>query len=132
MTKMKKLLIGFGIAVFLLFAAGMLFSFSVRRYMDRNTWATVSVTGEIHSDTDEAFAEEHEYLKGGSILFEDVILRVEKITHAGTVTFSVKQGTLCSEAGETVTTGVIERDVQSHYRLNNGSVTLTVTNNRYR
>ena len=103
---------------------------SINHYFDQNTRATILVSGEIHSDTADAFVEEHEYLKGDRITFGTVILEVTQIEHDGTVSFSVKQGRLYDEAGNEIRTGILSRGEKVRYRIENGQVFLSVTGNR--
>ncbi len=132
MSKRKKKGI-IGLILILLFA-GMASCavVSINHYFDRNTWATILVSGEIHSDTADAFVDEHEYLKGDRITFGTVILEVTQIEHDGTVSFSVKQGRLYDEKGNEIHTGTLSREGKVYYRIENGQVSLSVTANRYR
>lgn len=104
---------------------------SIDHYIDTHTWATVYITGEINSDTSDAFAEEHEYLKGDKISFAGITLKITDITHDGTVTFSVEQGNLYNKSGEAVNSGVITKNELEHYKIDKGTVYLRVIRNRY-
>lgn len=131
-TKNNKLIfIIIGMILILVSSAIYIVVYEINYYVDTHTWATVSISGELSSDTSDAFSEEHEYLKGDKIVFGNVILYITDITHDGTVTFSVEQGELCNEAGETVKTAQIKKGVTSGYKLKNGAVSLTVSSNRY-
>lgn len=105
---------------------------SVNHYFDQNTWATILVSGEIHSDTADAFVYEQEYLKGDRIALETVILEVTHIEHDGTVSFSVKQGNLYDEKGNEIHTGTLSKGEKMRYQIKDGQVFLSVTGNRYR
>ena len=65
---------------------------SIKKYHDKYTWAKISVTGEIYSDTSSSFSNEYECLKGDTISIDDVTLIITNITTDGTVTFSVQKG----------------------------------------
>lgn len=129
--KRRKSVIAAAIIFALLTALAVLLVTELNRYTDTHTWATVSVAGELHADTDEIFAKEQEYLKGDTIAFGNVILKITDITHDGTVTFSVRQGELFDETGAAVHTGSIVRDTVLRCQTENGTVSLTVTDNRY-
>lgn len=132
MSKRKKKGI-IGLILILLFAGMVICAVvSINHYFDQNTWATILVSGEIHSDTADAFVDEHEYLKGDRITFGTVILEVTQIEHDGTVSFSVKQGRLYDEKGNEIHTGTLSREEKVYYRIENGQVSLSVTANRYR
>ena len=104
---------------------------SINKYTDTHTWATIRITGEINSDTADSFDEEHEYLKGDNITIGNNILVITDISTDGTVKFSVKQGHLYNESGKTVDSDTIIKKTKSNYKLDNGYVSLTVTDNRY-
>ena len=104
---------------------------SINKYVDTHTWATIRITGELNSDTADSFDEEHEYLKGDAITIGNVILDITDISTNGTVDFSVKQGHLYNEAGKTIDSDNIIKKTKSNYKLDNGYVSLTVTDNRY-
>ena len=104
---------------------------SVNKYIDTHTWATISITGTINSDTSGSFNYEHEYLKGDIIKIGNVILNITDISHDGTVSFSVQQGELYNEEGETIDADTIFKDAKSNYKLHNGFLSLNVTSNRY-
>lgn len=129
--KTKKIITAIIAAVLVLALLTTLFIVSINHYFDTHTWATIYISGEINSDTFDAFAEEHEYLKGDNIEFGNVILVITDITHDGTVTFSVQQGNLYNEAGEVVNTDIIVKGVKANYKLNDGTVYLIVNSNRY-
>ena len=129
--KRKKLFIAVGCIFALLIALIAVFVAEVNRYADTHTWATVAVSGEMHADTDEAFVESHEYLKGDTIAFGNVTLEVTNITTDGTVTFSVQRGELYNETGEAIQTGSIGKEEPARYKIAQGTVSLTVTDNRY-
>lgn len=104
---------------------------SIDHYIDTHTWATVYITGEINSDTSDAFAEEHEYLKGDKISFAGITLKITDITHDGTVTFSVERGDLYNDYVEAVDSDIITKDENKHYKIDNGTVYIRVIGNRY-
>lgn len=131
-SKKKKIIITVVIAVLVLVLAAVLLAvIEINKYIDTHTWATVSISGEIHSDTADAFSEQHEYLKGDSISFGNVTLDITDITHDGEVTFSVEQGNLYNNTGEAVTKDTLTKGEMSSYKLDSGTVSLTVTANRY-
>lgn len=131
-TGNKKLIfITVGVILILVLSALLGVSYEIDHYIDTHTWATVRVSGEIDSDTSDAFSEEHEYLKGDRISFGNVILDITDITHDGTVIFSVEQGELFNKAGETISSDELKKGVTSEYKLNNGTVYFMVTSNRY-
>ena len=104
---------------------------SIKRYHDKYTWAKISVTGKIYSDTSSSFSNEYECLKGDTIPIDDVTLIITNITTDGTVTFSVQKGDLYDESGKKIDDDTIFLNAKSNYKLNNGVVSLTVTNNWY-
>ena len=104
---------------------------SLKQYHDTHTWAVISVTGEIDSDTAETFSFEQEYQKDDTIKFENVTLKITHVQMDGTVTFSVRQGNLYDESGKNIGTDTISKDTVSNYKLDNGFASLTVTSNRY-
>ena len=57
-------------------------------------------------------------------------LYITDISTNGTVTFSVQQGYLYNEAGKNIDEDTIFKGSKSNYKLNNGVVSLTVTDNR--
>lgn len=130
-SKKKKIIIIVVTVLVLALSAIVITVAEINKYVDTHTWATVSISGEINSDTADAFSEQREYLKGDSISFGDVILDITDITHDGEVTFSVKQGNMYNESGESVGKDTLTKGVKSNYKLNNGTVSLTVTDNRY-
>lgn len=129
--KRNKIMIAIIIFVLVFALLTTLFIVSIRHYLATHTWATISVSGEINSDTSDAFIEEHEYLKGDTIAFGNVILVITDITHDGTVAFSVQQGNLYNDAGEIVDADIIEKGVKEYYKLNDGTASIVVTSNRY-
>lgn len=104
---------------------------SISRYMDTHTWATISVSGEMNSFPTDDFAYEQEYLKGDNISFGDIILNITDITHDGTVEFEIQQGDLLNADGESVNDGILVKSDRADYKLNDGYVSLVVTDNRY-
>lgn len=133
MTKKKKIIIISVIAaVFIIIGIAVFAVWGIQHYMDKNTWATIRVTGAVQSDTADAFEGEQECLKGDTLSFAGVILRITDIRHDGTVSFSVEQGKLLNENGAAVSSGMLVKKTGTDYRLDNGYVTLTVTSNRYR
>ena len=133
MTKKKKIIIiSTIVAVFIIIGLIVFGVWEIQQYTDRNTWATIRVTGAVQSDTADAFESEQECLKGDTLSFAGVILRITDIRHDGTVSFSVEQGKLLNENGAAVSSGMLVKKTGTDYRLDNGYVTLTVTSNRYR
>ena len=133
MTQKKKTIIIVTLAgVFVIIGLIVFGVWAIQQYMDRNTWATVRVTGTAQSDTADAFESEQECLKGDTLSFAGVILRITDIRHDGTVTFSVEQGKLLNENGAAVTSGKLVLHEKADYKLTNGWVQLTVISNRYR
>lgn len=130
-SKKKKIIISVIVVLLSILTTVIYVVVEMNVYIDTHTWATVSISGEIHSDTADAFSEQHEYLKSDSISFGNVILDITDITHDGEVTFSVKQGNLYNDTGEAVTKDTLTKGVQSIYKLDNGTVYMTVTANRY-
>ena len=59
----KRIIRVFVIFAILLAITAIISVHGVKRYIDTHTWATISISGENHSDTYDAFNEEHEYLK---------------------------------------------------------------------
>lgn len=131
MSAKNKIIISIVVVVFIL--AFLVFSTirSINKYVDTHTWATVHVTGESNSIASDSFDYEYEYLKGDIIDIGNVKLYITDISTNGTVTFSVQQGYLYNEAGKTIDEDTIFKASKSNYKLNNGIVSLTVTDNRY-
>ena len=129
---MKKRIIRVFVIFVILLAITVIISIhSINRYIDTHTWATVSVSGESHSDMDDAFFEEHEYLKGERISIADISLLITDIDHSGNVTFKVERGSLSSENGEAVKSDTISRNIKKSYKTDNGYIQLSVTGSRY-
>ena len=132
MTKKKKIIIIISAITLVLAALVVVAVMAVHHYMERNTWATIRAAGTRMGDTADAFESEQECLKGDTLSFAGVILRITDIRHDGTVSFSVEQGKLLNENGAAVSSGMLVKKTGTDYRLDNGYVTLTVTSNRYR
>lgn len=130
-SKRNKIIIAILVAFFILSALTVFSIMSINKYIDTHTWATICVKGTIDQDNTDSFNFEREYLKGDAIAFGNVILDITDISHDGTVTFSVRQGDLYNETGKNIDGDTISKDAGSDYLINNGSVSLTVTNNRY-
>lgn len=129
-NKRKRFII-IGVAALILVLLAISVVRSINKYIDTHTWATIHVLCQSNSDDTETLDYEHEYLKGDIITFDNVKLDITDITTDGTVTFSVYQGELYDENGEVIDADTIYKDSKSNYRLNNGVVSLTVTDNRY-
>ncbi len=129
-NKRKRFII-IGVAALILVLLAISVVRSINKYIDTHTWATIHVLCQSNSDDTETLDYEHEYLKGDIITFDNVKLDITDITTDGTVTFSVYQGELYDEKGEVIDTDTIFKDSKSNYKLINGSVSLTVTDNRY-
>jgi len=133
MTKKKKIIIiSTIVAVFIIIGLIVFGVWEIQQYMDKNTWATIRVTGAAQSDTADAFEGDQECKKDDTLSFAGVRLRITDIRHDGTVTFSVEQGKLLDENGAAVTSGKLVLHEKADYKLTNGWVQLTVTSNRYR
>ena len=128
----KKTLIIIIAAVFIIIGIAVFAVWGIQHYMDKNTWATVRVTGTAQSDTADAFEGDQECKKDDTLSFAGVRLRITDIRHDGTVTFSVEQGKLLDENGAAVTSGKLILREKADYKLTNGWVQLTVISNRYR
>ena len=128
----KKTLIIIIAAVFIIIGIAVFAVWGIQHYMDKNTWATVRVTGTAMSDTADAFEGDQECKKDDTLSFAGVRLRITDIRHDGTVTFSVEQGKLLDDSGAAVTSGKLVLHEKADYKLTNGWVQLTVTSNRYR
>lgn len=109
---------------------GVVYS-SLKQYHDRNTWAVVSVSGSVSGETDDAFEEQKELLKGETLVFENVILEVTNVDHDGTISFIVKQGNLYDESGDSVKKLTLNKGEKVRYRIDGGSVYLEVISNYY-
>ncbi len=130
-NKVQKVIVILTIII-LLFAGGVIIVVrEMNHYVDTHTWATVRVTGEMHSDTDDAVYEEHEYLKGDYISFADVSLMITNITNDGDVSFSVQRGHLYNTQKQEIKSDTLHRAVNTAYATDTGSISLQVTNNRY-
>lgn len=127
----KKTLIIIIAAVFIIIGIAVFAVRGIQHYMDKNTWATVRVTGTAQSDTADAFESDQECKKDDTLSFAGVRLRITDIRHDGTVTFSVEQGKLLDESGAAVTSGKLILREKKSYGLTNGFVDMTVTSNRY-
>lgn len=129
--KKKKIFIIISAVVIVIALITVFAILSISRYMDTHTWATISVSGEMNSFPTDDFAYEQEYLKGDNISFGDIILSITDITHDGTVEFEVQQGDLLNADGESVNDGILVKSDRADYKLNDGYVSLVVTDNRY-
>lgn len=132
MTKKKKIIIIISAITLVLAALAVVAVMAVQHYMERNTWATIRAADTRMGDTADAFEGEQECLKGDTMSFAGVTIRITDVKHDGTVTFSVEYGKLFDENGEPVSNGKIVKKSGTNYSLGNGSVTLTVVSNRYR
>lgn len=129
--KKKKILIIISSVVIVIALVIVFAILSINRYVDTHTWATISVSGEMNSFPTDNFAYEQEYMKGDNISFGDIILNITDITHDGTVEFKVQQGDLLNADGESVNDGTLVKSDRADYKLNDGYVSLIVTDNRY-
>lgn len=132
MTKKKKIIIIISAITLVLAALVVVAVMAVQHYMERNTWATIRAAGTRMGETADAFEGEQECLKGDTMSFAGVTIRITDVKHDGTVTFSVEYGKLFDENGEPVSNGKIVKKSGTNYSLGNGSVTLTVVSHRYR
>ena len=105
--------------------------YSVGKYFDNNTWASIRVSGVAESETSDAFEEEHEYLQGDRISIGNVTLLITDITHDGDVSYKVEQGRLMDDGGEEVTDGILHPDQNTSFRLDNGYVDILITRHWY-
>lgn len=101
-------------------------------YMNTNTWATITAIGKFESDTSDDFRDTQEYLQGDTINVGEVILEIRDITHEGVVTIEVQEGNLYDNNGVVVDTFIINKGEPTIFRMDNGSVTLSVDSNKYR
>lgn len=126
----KWIALSIGAVSFVIFGIVFIIT-SVNRYCDTHTWATIQITGVLETDTADAFEQDEEHLKGDTISVGDVVLKIDKIKHDGTVNFHVEQGKLTDENGEEVKRGTITYHKKEHYHLENGAVQFQVIGKRY-
>jgi hypothetical protein len=122
----KRIIRVFVIFAILLAITAIISVHGVNRYIDTHTWATISISGENHSDTYDAFSEEHEYMKGDHISTGDLSLLITKIRHNGDVTFKVERGSLYDGNGEKIKSDTISKNKKITYRTDNGNIQLNV------
>ena len=130
MRAKNKIIISIVAVVFILAFLAVSAIRSINKYVDTHTWATIHVTGESSSIASGSFDHKHEYLKGDIIDIGNVKLYITDISTNGTVTFSVQQGYLYTEAGQPIVEATIFKGSKSNYKLKDGVVSLTVTDNR--
>ena len=124
-----KLMIIFVLVISVVLAA--LIVRSVIKYADTHTWVTIQVSAETTSPKETSVSNEREYMKGDTISFADVKLRITDIHTDGTATFCVKKGKLYDDDGKTVEKDTIYLGLKVWYDLDNGEVSLKATDNRY-
>ncbi|MBQ4231673.1 MAG: hypothetical protein II699_00200 [Lachnospiraceae bacterium] len=117
-------------------------TYGIHDYMLKNTWATLKVTGDdyIETSTDEDYVNpssgivvlEQEYLSHETIKICDTSLYIDKISHDGTIEFTVEDGQFKDESGKQVKKGVFKLGVESNFVIGSDTYTFTVTDNRYR
>ncbi len=117
-------------------------TYGIHDYMLKNTWATLKVTGDdyIETSTDEDYVNpssgivvlEQEYLSHETIKICDTRLYIDKISHDGTIEFTVEDGQFKDESGKQVKKGVFKLGVESDFVIGSDTYTFTVTDNRYR
>lgn len=108
---------------------------SVEKYMDRNTWATLQISGTVLSDTADAFDERREFLKGDSYRLHSTTLTIEDITHSGEVLITFHPAVIDNRTGEWVETATIGKEDFLRIRENceaKASWQFRVISNRYR
>lgn len=101
-------------------------------YTNTNTWATITAIGQFESETSDDFRDTQEYLQGDTINVGEVTLEIRDITHEGVVTIEVQEGNLYDNNGAIVDTFIINKGEPTIFRMDNGSVTLSVDSNQYR
>ena len=104
----------------------------ISRYFENNTWATIRITGESHTDTDEAFYEDRECLKGDRISMGNISLEITQITHDGDVYFDVVRGTITDNRGNEINQDSLTKGVKKDYKSKDIVFSLEVIGNRYR
>ena len=117
-------------------------TYGIHDYMLKNTWATLKVTGDdyIETSTDEDYVNpssgivvlEQEYLSHETIKICHTSLYIDKISHDGTIEFTVEDGQFKDESGKQVKNGVFKLGVESNFVIGSDTYTFTVTDNRYR
>ena len=123
--KILKVFIIFGILLAVTIGISI---YAVNGYIDTHTWAVISVMGESHSDTADAFEEEHEYQKGDSISIGSVSLKISDITHSGDVSFTVERGNLYKKS---IQKDTVSKNIKKSYKTDNGYVQVLVKSARY-
>ena len=110
----------------------LVFVVPIIEYCDNNTWATIRITGESHADTDEAFYEDRECLKGDQISIGNISLEITKITHDGEVYFDVVSGIITDDSGNEIWQDALVKGVKKDYASMDTVFSLEVISNRYR
>lgn len=127
----KRIIRVFVIFAILLAITAIISVHGINRYIDTHTWATISISGENHSDTYDAFNEEHEYLKGERIQIAKISLLITDIDHNGDVAFKVDRGSLFDDDGKEIKKDTISKNIKKSYKTDNGYIDLLVTGSRY-
>jgi len=95
----KSILIGLGIFLGIIVVLIVLALFSLNRYHNRNTWATLSIT-DMNTGN---LIKERECLKGYALTVDDAVICIGRIEHDGSLVFSVTGGALYDESGNEIT-----------------------------
>lgn len=112
--------------------AWLVFIVPISKYYDNNTWATIRITGESHTDIDEAFYEDRECLKGDQISIGNISLEITKITHDGEVYFDVVNGIITDNSGNEIRQDSLVKGVKKNYTSMDTVFSIEVISNRYR
>nr|MBQ8252831.1 hypothetical protein [Lachnospiraceae bacterium] len=130
--RLKILLIAIITIAIIAVLVWLVFIVPISRYFENNTWATIRITGESHTDTDEAFYEDRECLKGDRISMGNISLEITQITHDGEVYFNVVSGTITDDRGNEINQDSLIKGVKKDYTSKDIVFSLEVIGNRYR
>lgn len=112
------------------------FYIPLSQYTDTHTWVTIDATicqWDENADAYDTSQTQKEYLKGDSIAIAETSLKLDKITHDGTITFSVaNKATITDENGTELCSDTIRLNEEKRYYTNeNDYFVLKVVSNRY-
>lgn len=112
------------------------FYIPLSKYTDTHTWVTVDTTICQWDETADAYdtsQTQQEYRKGDFIAIADTSLKLDKITHDGTITFSVTNKASITDENKTeLFSDTIRLNEEKKYYINqNDYFVLRVVSNRY-
>lgn len=100
----------------------------ISKYNDTEKWAAVTISGTRESDTFDAYYDQQKCMKGDQISVGPLTLLVTDIKNDGTVSFSVENGELIDDAGNTIWSDVLTPGEQKDYQSGNDRFMMWVRN----